>query len=75
RNITPGRFVDFMYFGLNYQIEHHLFPTCPRNKLKLITPYVKEICARTGLEYTQADIITSNRIILGELNSVARAGV
>jgi fatty acid desaturase len=74
RNITPGWFVDFVYFGLNYQIEHHLFPTCPRNKLKQITPYVKEICARTGLEYTQAGIVKSNRIIIGELNSVARAG-
>lgn len=75
RNIKPGWFVDFVYFGLNYQIEHHLFPTCPRNKLKRITPYVKEICARTGLEYTEAGIVQSNRIILGELNSVARAGV
>jgi fatty acid desaturase len=74
RNITPGRFVDFIYFGLNYQIEHHLFPTCPRNKLKQITPYVKAICARTGLEYTQAGFVQSNRIIIGELNSIARAG-
>jgi fatty acid desaturase len=74
RNIRPGWFVDFVYFGLNYQIEHHLFPTCPRNKLKRITPYVKEICARTGLEYTEAGIVQSNRIIIGELNSVARAG-
>src|SRR5207253_9461069 len=47
RNITPGWLVDFVYFGLNYQIEHHLFPTCPRSKLKQITPYVLEICART----------------------------
>jgi fatty acid desaturase len=74
RNITPGWFVDVVYLGLNYQIEHHLFPTCPRNKLKRITPYVREICAGTALEYTQTGILTSNRIILGELSAVARAG-
>jgi len=74
RNITPSWFVDFIYVGLNYQIEHHLFPTCPRNKLKQITPYVLEICARTNLVYTQTGIVRSNQIILGELNAVARAG-
>ena len=74
RNVTPSWYVDVVYLGLNYQIEHHLFPTCPRNKLKQITPYVQEICARTALEYTQAGILRSNRIILSELNSIARAG-
>jgi len=74
RNITPGWFVDFVFFGLNYQIEHHLFPTCPRNKLRRITPYVRAICARTNLEYTEAGVVASNRIILGELNAIARAG-
>ena len=73
RNITPGLLVDFVYMGLNYQIEHHLFPTCPRNKLKLITPYVLEICRQTSLEYTQTGVIKSNRIIISELNSIARA--
>lgn len=74
RNVTPSWYVDFIYLGLNYQIEHHLFPTCPRNKLKQITPYVQEICARTALQYTQAGILRSNRIILRELNAIARAG-
>ena len=29
--------VDFWYGGLNYQIEHHLFPTMPRNKMPVGT--------------------------------------
>src|SRR5262249_51032533 len=74
RNITPGWVVDFVYFGLNYQIEHHLFPTCPRNKLKQITPYVLEVCAHTNLAYTQAGVVESNRIILRGLTAIARAG-
>ena len=74
RNITPGWLVDVLYLGLNYQIEHHLFPTCPRTKLKQITPYLREICARTNLAYTQVGILRSHQIILAELNAIARAG-
>ena len=46
RNITGGRHVDFIYGGLNYQIEHHLFPTMPRNRLRessvIIGPYLRK---------------------------------
>ena len=30
RNVRGGRFTDFALGGLNYQIEHHLFPSMPR---------------------------------------------
>ena len=72
RNITPNWVTDFVYLGLNYQIEHHLFPSCPRNKLKCITPYVSDICRQTGLTYTQAGILESNRIIIAALNEIAK---
>ncbi len=29
RNVRGGWFTDFLLGGLNYQIEHHLFPACP----------------------------------------------
>lgn len=73
RNIKRGFFTDIILLGLNYQIEHHLFPDCPRNKLKLITVYVKQLCRETGLEYTETNLFESNKIILRELNSVASA--
>ena len=72
RNIRPNPLVDFIYLGLNYQIEHHLFPNCPRNKLHLLTPYVREICSKADLEFTETSIIESNRIILSELNRIAK---
>jgi fatty acid desaturase len=71
RNITPGPITDFVYLGLNYQIEHHLFPNCPRRRLKRITPYVREICRETGLEFAQTGIVETHRIILRELNKIA----
>lgn len=72
RNIYGNLLTDYIYMGLNYQIEHHLFPNCPRNKLHLITPYLLEVCRRLRLEYTQVDILTSNKIILSELHEIAQ---
>lgn len=70
---VKGSFVlDNVLIGLNYQIEHHLFPNCPRNKLKKITPYVKRLCKEIGLEYTETGLIESNKIIIGDLNRVAK---
>lgn len=70
RNITPGLFVDTFYVGLNYQTEHHLFPNCPRRKLGRITPHLKQLCEKMGVEYTETGILESNKIILSDLSSV-----
>lgn len=72
RNIYGHWLTDFVYLGLNYQIEHHLFPNCPRNKLKLITPYVEDICRKMNLEFTRVSVLESNKIILSELNRIAK---
>ena len=70
RNIKPGLFVDTFYVGLNYQTEHHLFPNCPRRKLGQITPHLKKLCKEMGIEYTEAGIVESNKIILRDLDCV-----
>lgn len=70
-NVYGNWLNDFLYMGLNYQIEHHLFPNCPRNKLKYIQPYVLDICKKLRLEYTQVSFIQSNKNILAELRQLA----
>lgn len=70
RNIYANPITDYVFMGLNYQIEHHLFPMCPRNKLKLIAPYVKEVCAQQKLEYSKVSFVKSNKIILQSLKAV-----
>ncbi len=72
RNIRGNWFVDFVYMGLNYQIEHHLFPNTPRNKLGKITPYVLDICHKMNLEYTSVSVFEQNKIILSELHRMGR---
>lgn len=71
RNINAHWLTDFLYMGLNYQIEHHLFPHCPRNKLRLLVPYVRAVSHRMNLEYTSVNFWQTNRIILSELRQVA----
>lgn len=48
--------VDFMHGWLNYQIEHHLFPTLPLSQYQKMQPIVKEICAKHNLEYRQESV-------------------
>ncbi len=64
--------IDFIYYGLNYQIEHHLFPDCPRNKLKRITPFIQEVCQKNQLPFTVTGAFESFKIILRELNKTAK---
>lgn len=51
RNMRPGQFVDWLWGGLNYQIEHHLFPTMPRHNLNSAMPLVKKFAADNNLPY------------------------
>ena len=71
RNVVPSVFNDFIFMCLNYQVEHHLFPDCPRNKYKLIVPYVRELAQRTGLPYLEETPLNSFKAILKELSAVA----
>ncbi len=73
RNIVGSWFNDILYMGLNYQVEHHLFPSVARNKLKLTSPYILQICQQRNIEFTRVSILESNRIILSELKNVSMA--
>ncbi|WP_344095634.1 acyl-CoA desaturase [Microbacterium deminutum] len=70
RNIRGGRFVDIFMGGLNYQIEHHLFPSMPRPHLRHAAPIVRAHCKRLGIPYTETSLITSYRIVLRYINRV-----
>lgn len=48
RNVRGGRVIDFVLGGLNYQIEHHLFPSMPRIALPAAQPLVRAYCANSA---------------------------
>jgi fatty acid desaturase len=70
RNVRGGPFVDFAMGGLNYQIEHHLFPSMPRPNLKRVQPIVRAYCARHQVTYTEVGLFTSYGIVVDYLNHV-----
>lgn len=72
RNVSGGWLLNYVMLGLNYQTEHHLFPTTPRKKLRLLTPYVRRACAEAGLTYTDVGIIATNRFLLKSLGEATR---
>ena len=36
---------------MQYQLEHHLFPTMPRYRYPALVPHVRKLCDDHGLEY------------------------
>jgi fatty acid desaturase len=70
RNVHAHPVTDFLYGGLNYQIEHHLFPTMPRCNVRRAHAIVREFCGDTGVPYYQTSVIRSYREILGFLHEV-----
>ena len=73
RNVHAGRATDFFYGGLNYQIEHHLFPAMSRNQLRRAQPIVAAFCAEQGIPYCQTGIWQSYRAIFAHMRDVAGA--
>lgn len=53
---TGGDVSDFIHGFLNYQIEHHLFPTMPPKKYQEMQPRVKALCEKYGVPYVQGSV-------------------
>ncbi|GAA2669905.1 fatty acid desaturase family protein [Actinoplanes palleronii] len=70
RNVRGGRFVDAALGGLNYQIEHHLFPAMPTPNLRKAQPIVRDYCAEIGVSYQETGLIESYRQALRHLHEV-----
>lgn len=73
RNITPGPMTDWWYGGLNYQIEHHLFPSMPRNRLKDARAIVEPFCRAHAIPYSETGAFNCYREILRYLDAIGAA--
>ena len=71
RNVRSHPLTDFWYGGLNFQIEHHLFPSMPRNQLREAQPIVKRFCQERGIAYRETGLIESYRDIIDALREVS----
>ena len=70
RNVAGSRLVDWLLGGLNYQIEHHLFPNMPRPNLRHAQPLVRTFCQQHDLPYTEASLFGSYAEAIRHLHAV-----
>lgn len=54
-NITPHPFTNWWMGYLNYQIEHHLFPSMPQYRFVKLWPRTKKLFEENGLKYDARD--------------------
>ncbi|MFI1937053.1 fatty acid desaturase family protein [Streptomyces purpureus] len=72
RTIPTWRVGDFFYGGLNYQIEHHLFPGMPRSALRHAYPLVRDFCRERSITYCVSGIRESYGDLAEHLGSAGR---
>jgi fatty acid desaturase len=68
RNVRGGWFTDIALGGLNYQIEHHLFPSMPSPHLRKAQVIVRRYCEELGVAYLETSLVTSYRQALAGLH-------
>jgi len=72
RNVRAGALTDIWYGSLNYQIEHHLFPAMPRNRVRAAHRIVREFCGEVSVPYYETSMLQSYRELLAFLHEVGR---
>ncbi|KAM9862929.1 acyl-CoA desaturase [Leucobacter sp. BZR 635] len=73
RNIKGGWWATTLMGGLNYQVEHHLFPNMARPNLSKVRVLVREHCKTLGVPYTETSLLRSYAIVIEYLNRVGLA--
>jgi fatty acid desaturase len=66
-NVEKSFFNDWFTGHLNFQVEHHLFPTMPRHNLYKIAPLVKSLCQKHDVPYVVKPLGTAFSDIVGSL--------
>uniref|UniRef100_A0A8C0CL02 Fatty acid desaturase domain-containing protein n=1 Tax=Balaenoptera musculus TaxID=9771 RepID=A0A8C0CL02_BALMU len=56
-NVEQSFFNDWLTGHLNFQIEHHLFPTMPCHNYHKVAPLVRSLCAKHGLQYVNKPLL------------------
>ncbi len=70
RNIDDGPLVRFLMGGLQFQIEHHLFPKAPRPSLPALQKLVRKHCEDLSIPYTQRSLSEASTTVISYLNQV-----
>ncbi|KAI3859780.1 hypothetical protein MKW92_047297 [Papaver armeniacum] len=70
-DIACSTWMDWFHGGLQFQVEHHLFPRLPRCHLRKISPFVKELCKKHNLPYVSVSFWEANKLTIRTLRAAA----
>ena len=70
RNVRGGPLTEWLMGGLNFQIEHHLFPSMPRPNLRRAQPVVRRFCDERGVGYAEVSALTTYLTVIRHLDAV-----
>ena len=68
RNIDSSWWNNWFHGGLQYQIEHHLFPQLPRHHLAKVKSLVQDICMNHDIPYRSKSLFGAVRECLTDLH-------
>ena len=64
--------LDFIHGGLQFQIEHHLFPRLPRHRLREAKVKIQELCRKHNITYRSKTFLEANLEIIQILKETAK---
>ncbi|XP_052193435.1 delta(8)-fatty-acid desaturase-like [Diospyros lotus] len=70
-DISCSAWMDWFHGGLQFQLEHHLFPRLPRCQLRKVSPLVRELCKKHGLPYRSLSFYEANVTTIRTLRDAA----
>lgn len=71
RNVKSTLFVDWFCGGLQYQVDHHLFPSLPRHNLGKVNKLVQLFCKENNVSYHETDMWEGTVEVLQHLDKVS----
>jgi fatty acid desaturase len=57
RNLRMPKLISWFFIGLDYQVEHHLFPKIPHQSLPKAAEITQRWCEQRGLPYKSVDYL------------------
>lgn len=70
-DVKCSPWMDWFHGGLQFQVEHHLFPRLPRCNLRKIAPLVRDLCKKHNLPYTCVSFWKANVLTIQTLREAA----
>ena len=72
RNVRCLAIFDWLFGGLNFQIEHHLIPDCPGLRLRELSAIARPLCTEANLPYREERLVEALVSVTRHVQDIAR---